>query len=253
MFTRPIWFALLLNCTLATLTCCDVRGAIIAGDDYVPGSSALFTMTINPAFGGTGVPQTIPLLSGPFLIHRQMQAGTTINTEIDNLTFTGSSSFGPLTVRVGDANVNGVVQAGPTLGRITQVATTGAGTSASDFVFGNSVFDVLFEVDVAGMTLYNHPLDPHHLSLPAITSLPPIGREHFPFGSPLFVNLFLRTGTGTDPIVGQASGSHLLLPFDPTVPEPSTLALGIGGLIGYRRRSNNRQPINGRRNSRKVA
>jgi PEP-CTERM motif len=238
MFTRPFAIALLLNCIVAALTCCEVRGQIGVGDDFVPGSSALFTMTI-----GSGSPETISLLSGPFYIHRDAQVGTTINTEIRDLTFMGQSSLGPITVRVGDANtnINGPVQFSGTHGHISQVFSTGTGPL--DFHFGNSFFDVFFEVDVAGMTLYN--TQQHVLNAPGITALPPIGDEHFPFGSPPSVPLYLRVGTtidpGNDPAVGIASGSHLLLPYDPTItPEPSSLVLiGIGclGLLGYRRRS----------------
>ncbi len=241
MINRPIVLASLLSCAFPILICCEVRGQIAAGVDTPSASTAVFTYSI------LGDPETtLDLESGPFDIHREEETGYTvpgdgtgfIDTEIKDLTLTENG--GPFTIRIGQDN--GVLggagfwggvggPTGQTLGRIENVVTNG-GTLPSDFISGDSYFEVFFEVDVAGMTLYNR--DPHILTAPGITNLPPLGDVHFPPTAP--VDLYLRLGqinSPSDPIVGQARGDHTL------APEPSSLALlGLAcvGFFGYRRR-----------------
>jgi hypothetical protein len=202
-------------------------------------------MRLDPPFGdGVTVHQAF-LASGEFFIHRQTenQATMTIDTEIEDLTLTGPSPVGPIQVRIGINNSIDPVPL-PTLGVISQVISTG-GPNREDFIFGNSFFDVFFEVDIPtlGMTLYNRQTgllgdDPHHLTAPGITELPPNGSEHFPFGAPPFVNLYWQQNPlmrqPSDPRVGIAFGTHKVF-----IPEPSSVALfGLGclGLIGCCRR-----------------
>ena len=224
---------LLVVCLLASLNhSVAFCGIIVAGTDTPSGSTAVFTIHLDNSIVSGGFTQTIDLSSGAFSIVRQQQTGTTINTEIMGLTFHGTSDAGAVTVRVGSDN--GVANA--TLGQITNVVTATPGSTLvgpSDFVSGDSSFNVYFEVDVAGITLYNK--DPHVLVALGITHLPPVGSTHFP---PATVNLYLKGG---DPnvVVGYAGGTHTI------IPEPSSFLLyGLGavGLLAtnFRRRQPSR-------------
>ena len=197
--------SLLAACLLASLGGSIVFGSVIdAGIDTVSMSTAVFTITINDPYFAGGFTETISLTSGPFSIERQLQQGvgdgtasSYIDTEILGLTFHGTSTYaGAVTVRVGSDN--GVSTA--TLGRIDNVLTTDPGSTnhvgSNAFVSGNSHFDVYFEVDIAGVTLYNKA--PHTLDLPGITHLPPYG-THFPPVSDPPVGLYLE---GTNTLLG---------------------------------------------------
>lgn len=219
-------------------------GIVIAGTDTPGSSSALFTIQINNPFFPGGFNETVSMISGPFSIVRQQQQGlgdgtaaSFIDTEILGLTLFGTSAnVGPMMVRIGADN--GVQQA-PTLGQITNVVSNPIGlpvlVGPSDFVSGNSFFDVFFEVDTAGGTFYNRV--PHSLILPNITSLPPNG-IHVPPPLVPSVPLYRRMGAVnslTDPEVGFASGVHI-------VPEPSSmflLATGLLALVTHRLRKPN--------------
>ncbi|MCC6509199.1 MAG: PEP-CTERM sorting domain-containing protein [Pirellulaceae bacterium] len=208
-------------------------GIVIAGVDTPTSSTADFTIQINDPFFPGGFSELVKLNSGAFSIIRQQQQGlgdgsaaSFIDTEILGLTLTSTSAnVGPMTVRIGADNG---VQQSPTLGRVTNVVSSPAGSPVlvgpNDFVSGNSFFDVFFEVDFAGGTLYNRA--PHKLSLPNITTLPPNG-THVPPPLTPPVPLHRRMGTSnspSDPVVGSAIGTH-------TVPEPSSILLFATGLL----------------------
>ncbi len=204
-------------------------GIIIAGTDNVGCSYGDFRIEIFDSFLPGGFTQDIRLSSGSFSIKRQQQVGLgdgtgSISTELLGVTLTGNSDKGPLSVRVGADNG---VQQGASLGAITNVITTDPGSPVlvgpEAFVSGDSFFNVLFEIDVAGMHFYNR--DFHVTVAPEITALPPIGSKHVP---PRLVPLYFRVGNENDPndpIIGYAGGSHFICP------EPASFAvLSLGFL-----------------------
>ncbi len=224
----------------------QVQGAlIVAGDDQFS-SVARHTLLIYAnvlAPGDPGFVETIDMNSAgnPATIHRDQQTATTIATEIVSLDLFGVSlGLGGAAVhlRAGDRvddwtghpdPAGTAVQMGPSLGAIENVQQNESDPGfdigdPSSFQSGDSFFDIFFEIDVAGMTLYNKDA----LRMEAtIYSLPPIGFTYLLQNS---VDLYLIASEDGliddfDPLVGQLLGAT----HTPT-PEPSTLL--IWSLLG---------------------
>jgi hypothetical protein len=205
---------------------------IVAGDDYLVDSSGRMTITI---FGPGGFTEVVKLTQPPgaATIHRDAQVGTTIDTEIVSLDLVGTSvHVGPIATRVGAAN--GVVE-GPSVGVVINVVQDEDDPGypfgdPSSFESGLSSFDVLFEIDFAGGTLYNKI--PHTLGPLLITELPPLRYDYFcPLAFPLFMDIGVLGDHSDDgEAVGEASALH-------HTPEPATLGLlALGGMGALRRR-----------------
>lgn len=204
---------------------------IIAGDDALHGSYGKMTITIFDPFFPGGFTETVNLSQvGDATIHRNEQVGTTIDTEIVSLNLSGTSiNVGPLVARVGAAN--GVVEGGGTFGQITDVVQDNLDPGfpsgdPSSFFSGDSFFDVFFEIDFIGGTIYN--IDPHKLGPVFITELPPIQTEYVsPLTFPLFIDIGVLGDHSDDPPfpVGMASALHH------TTPVPGAVILGGIGLL----------------------
>ena len=123
------------------------------------------------------------------------------------------SDVGPMHVRVGAGNTVPVTT-GPSLGRIENVVQdpldpgfpSGAPLS---FFSGDSFFDIFFEIDVAGITLFN--ANPARLEANDISSLPPIGATYEKIGPGVFMWIF-----GQDPLTDAPVGFVVTadLPYD---------------------------------------
>jgi len=208
---------------------------IVAGDDILNASYGKITITIFDPFFPGGVTEEIDVEQAleEAIIHRDLQVGTTIDTEIVSLEMVGTSAyFGPVTARVGTGK--GVLE-GPSLGDITSVVQDPLHPGFDDgdpgsFLSGTSQFMALFEIDIAGFgTFYN--VTPHQLGPEVITELPPILTE---YSAPGVVPLYLDVGVlgdhSDDVLVGEVGAVH-------TSPEPATMGLlGIGCLALLRRR-----------------
>lgn len=234
-FTFMLICTLVVGVTSLVLPSVKVIAAPIgAGDDVFNSEGEITILTFANPFGiPVFLPETISLDSMGMLgtVHRDDQMSTTIDTEIISMDLFGNSAnVGAVHVRVGTGN--GVALA--SIGQITNVVQDPLDPGFADglpssFQSGDSFFDVFYEIDVGGITLFN--TIPHRLGPETIFELPPIGIDYLSPGS---LNLFVK-GDATMTVVGQISDIR-----HTPVPEPSTYALfafGLGALgIAHRRK-----------------
>lgn len=202
---------------------------IEAGYDVFPSIGMIEITTLPNSLGIPIFTETISLKSTTTqaIVHRDEQVGNVIDTELVSLDLFGSSiNLGPLHVRVGTGNAI-PVSMGPSLGRIENVVQDllDPGFSTGDpssFFSGDSFFDVFFEIDVAGVTIFN--------AIPArieasIEEIPPIGAEYVKIGS-LFGWIIGQDPLTDAPIIEIVNVTHT------PIPEPTTMLLFGSGLIG---------------------